>query len=77
MTVKIVDNGMSASISIEDILDKHLEPDLTLKYNEGDVFKARIKSIDVRKFKVELSRKQADFKITNQTFLDIVPKWSV
>lgn len=57
LTVKIVDNGMSASIAIEDILDKHMEQDLTLKYKEGDVFKARIKSIDVHKFKVELSRR--------------------
>lgn len=57
MTARILDNGMSASISIEDALDYHQDQDLTLKYKSGDVFKARIKNIDVNRCKVDLSRR--------------------
>jgi hypothetical protein len=43
----------------------------------GEVFKAKVKKIDVAKFKVDLSKKPSDMKTNEQTLKDIIPNWDV
>lgn len=43
----------------------------------GEVFKAKVKKIDVMKFKVDLTKKPSEMKTNEYTLRDIVPNWDV
>ena len=77
MTVKILDNGIIGSLASDDIYDKSVDFDLPNKFQVGDVFKAKVKKIDVMKFKVDLTKKPSDMKTNEYTLKDIVPNWDV
>jgi transcriptional accessory protein Tex/SPT6 len=48
---------MVGCMSAEDMFDKSVDFDLTGKYQEGEIFKAKVKKIDVKKFKVDLTKR--------------------
>jgi len=75
--VKILDNGLVGSLAADDIYDKSMDYDLTNKFYDGDCFKARIKKIDVMKFKVDLTKRPSDMKTTENILYDIIPNWNV
>ena len=77
LTVKILDNGIIGSLYSEDIYEKPVDFVLTSKFQVGDVFKAKVKKVDVKSFKVELTKKPSDMKTSNSTLRDIVPNWDV
>jgi hypothetical protein len=67
LTIKILENGLAGSLVASDIYDKNVDFDLTNKFQVSECFKARVKNIDVDRFKVDLTKRPSDLKTTENT----------
>lgn len=57
---------MIGVLGSEDLFEKNVDFDLRSKFQTGDIFKAKVKKIEVEAFKVMLTKRPQDLRVTEK-----------